>query len=53
MLPSQVQGAIGGTALPFGQSMLLVWPQVTGLIAAAIVLFAASYVTFQRQEVRA
>jgi ABC-2 type transport system permease protein len=53
VLPSQVQGAVGGTPLPLDQSLLLVWPQMTGLIAAAIVLFAASYVAFQRQEVRA
>jgi ABC-2 type transport system permease protein len=53
VLPSQVQGAIGGTPLPFGQSLLLIWPQLTGLVAAAILLFAGSYVVFQRQEVRA
>ncbi|MBM3573722.1 MAG: ABC transporter permease [Alphaproteobacteria bacterium] len=53
VLPSQVQGAIGGTPLSFEQSLLLVWPQMTGLVAAAIILFAASYVVFQRQEVRA
>jgi ABC-2 type transport system permease protein len=53
VLPSQVQGMIGGQPLAFEQSLLLVWPQITGLVAAAIVLFAASYVAFQRQEVRA
>jgi ABC-2 type transport system permease protein len=53
VLPSQVQGAIAGKPLPFDQSLLLVWPQITGLIAAAILLFAVSYVAFQRQEVRA
>jgi len=30
-----------------------VWPQFTGLIAGAIILFAVSYMAFQRQEVRA
>lgn len=53
VFPSQVQGAIAGTPLPFDQSVLLVWPQITGLIAVAILLFVAAYVTFQRQEVRA
>jgi ABC-2 type transport system permease protein len=53
VFPSQLQGAIGGTPLPFDQSVLLVWPQMTGLIAAAILLFAGSYMAFQRQEVRA
>jgi ABC-2 type transport system permease protein len=32
---------------------LLVWPQVTGLLASVIMLFVAAYVVFQRQEVRA
>ncbi len=50
---SQVQGAVAGAPLTFGQSLLLVWPQFTGLIAGAILLFAVAYVVFQRQEVRA
>ena len=50
---SQVQGAIAGAPLTFGQSLLLVWPQFTGLAAGAIMLFAIAYVAFQRQEVRA
>lgn len=50
---SQVQGAIAGAPLTFWQSLLLVWPQFTGLIAGTILLFVLSYVAFQRQEVRA
>ena len=46
-------GALVGSPLPFGESLLLVWPQVTGLIAAVIVLFTITYVLFQRQEIRA
>ena len=49
---SQLQGAISAP-LPFAQSVALIWPQVTGLIAAAIGLFTIAYVAFQRQEVRA
>jgi len=49
----QLQGAVMGNPLPLGQSLLLVWPQVTGLIAGVIVLFVGAYVVFQRQEVRA
>jgi len=49
---SQVEGAIAAP-LPFGQSVLLVWPQVTGLVAGMIILFAIAYIIFQRQEVRA
>ena len=49
----QIEGAVMGMPLPFGQSLLLAWPQTVGLIAATILMFAAGYVTFQRQEVRA
>jgi ABC-2 type transport system permease protein len=47
----QVYGTIPGP-LPIGQSVLLVWPQVTGLIAASIICFVLSYVSFMRREVR-
>jgi len=53
MLPSQMRGAIPGAPLPLDQSLLLIWPQVTGLIAGMIVVFTAAYVVFQREEVRA
>ena len=53
VLPSQFEGAVLGTPLPLSQSVLLIWPQLTGLIAATILLFAISYVLFQRQEIRA
>ncbi|GAB4536958.1 MAG: ABC transporter permease [Anaerolineae bacterium] len=53
ILPIQLQGAILGSPLPLGQSLLLVWPQLTGLIATTILLFALGYVLFQRQEIRA
>lgn len=49
----QLQGWGVPTPLPLSQSLLLIWPQLTGLIAATIVLFAISYVLFQRQEIRA
>jgi len=48
----QVSGAIP-SPLPIGQSVLLVWPQVTCLIAATVICFALSYVLFMRKEVRA
>jgi ABC-2 type transport system permease protein len=47
----QIYGAIPGP-LPLGQSLLLVWPQVTGLIAATIICFVISYVSFMRREIR-
>lgn len=49
----QLQGAVIGSALPLGQSLLIAWPQMVGLVAGMIVLFVAGYVVFQRQEVRA
>ena len=50
---SQLQGAVLGAPLPFAESLMLVWPHLTGLIAAVIVAFTIAYVLFQRQEVRA
>ncbi|MCF6094630.1 ABC transporter permease [Microaerobacter geothermalis] len=47
----QIYGAIP-SPLPLGQSLLLVWPQLTGLIAATMVCFALSYVSFMGQEIR-
>ncbi len=52
VLPSQWQGAILGTPLPWQQSVLLIWPHLTGLIAVTLLLFALGYVLFQRREVR-
>lgn len=49
---SQVSGAISGY-LPLGQSLLLVWPHLVGMVALAAVCFAVSYVCFMRQEIRA
>ena len=50
---SQLEGAVLGAPLPLGQSLLLIWPQLTGLVAAVILLFTLAYVAFQRQEIRA
>ncbi|AGT31093.1 hypothetical protein M493_03935 [Geobacillus genomosp. 3] len=48
----QTAGAIAGP-LPFSQSLLLIWPQATALIAATLICFAAAYLLFVRQEIRA
>jgi ABC-2 type transport system permease protein len=47
----QVYGTIPGP-LPLGQSLLIVWPQVTGLIAATVICFVVSYIYFMRREIR-
>jgi ABC-2 type transport system permease protein len=39
--------------LSLGQSMLVIWPQLTALIALTLICFAVSYVVFMRQEIRA
>jgi ABC-2 type transport system permease protein len=48
----QYNGAVPGAPLPFGQSSLLIWPHLAGLIAAVMLVFTLAYVSFQRQEVR-
>lgn len=52
VLPFQMQGALLGAPLPLGQSLLLIWPHLTGLIAGTFLLFTLGYVAFQRQEIR-
>ncbi|GGH73034.1 ABC transporter permease [Filimonas zeae] len=47
----QLAGAIP-TPLPFKESLLIVWPQVSGLLAATVVCFAFSYYLFMRREIR-
>jgi ABC-2 type transport system permease protein len=47
------RGSIPGAPIPLLQSVLIVWPQIVGLVAGSIMLFVVGYVVFQRQEVRA
>jgi len=51
-LPFDLQGAVMGAPLPVGQSFLMIWPHLTGMIAATILLFALGYISFQRREIR-
>ena len=48
----QSSGALPST-LPLDQSLLLAWWQIVALFGGVVVVFAASYVIFMRQEVRA
>lgn len=50
---SQIQRALIGNPLHLTQSLVLVWPQVVSLLAGCCALFAASYISFQRREIRA
>lgn len=38
--------------LPFKESMMIVWPQISGLLAATAVCFAWSYYLFMKREIR-
>lgn len=50
---TQLQGALVGAPLSTFQSILIIWPQISGMAAAMILLFTIAYIVFQRQEVRA
>jgi ABC-2 type transport system permease protein len=52
VLPDQADRAIP-SILPVGQSLLIIWPQVVGLLALMVICFAAAYIDFMRQAVRA
>ncbi|SEJ48449.1 ABC-2 type transport system permease protein [Cyclobacterium xiamenense] len=47
----QMAGAIP-SPLPLRDSLMIVWPQLSGLIAATTMCFAASYYLFMRREIR-
>ncbi|MDE1192520.1 MAG: ABC transporter permease subunit [Arachidicoccus sp.] len=47
----QMSGAIPAP-LSLRDSLMVVWPQVTGLIAATLLCFALSYYLFMRKEIR-
>ena len=45
--------ALMGAPLPLDQSLLIIWPDFSGLVAGIVLVFTLAYVSFQRQEVRA
>jgi len=47
----QMAGAVP-SPLPFKESLMVVWPQVSGLLAATLFCFACSYFLFMRREIR-
>lgn len=47
----QMAGAIPAP-LPVKESLMIVWPQLSGLIAGTIACFALSYFLFMRREIR-
>jgi ABC-2 type transport system permease protein len=40
------------SALPVGQSLVIVWPHIVSLIALTAICFAVSYTKFMREEIR-
>jgi len=49
--PNRLQGLIP-SPLSLGQSLMVIWPQLTVLAALSIVCFGVSYVAFMRREIR-
>ncbi|RBQ12084.1 ABC transporter permease [Pedobacter miscanthi] len=51
MSMEQLSGAIP-SPLPFRESLVIVWPQLSGLLAGSIAFFALAYYIFMRREIR-
>jgi ABC-2 type transport system permease protein len=41
------------TPLSLGQSLLVIWPHMVGLISLSAICFGISYIVFMKQEIRA
>jgi ABC-2 type transport system permease protein len=52
MLTSTTTSSMLPNPLSLDQSLLIVWPQLTVLVALTAVCFAISYIVFMRQEIR-
>ena len=40
------------SVLPLGQSLLMVWPHLVGIIAEMVAVFVIAYIVFMKQEIR-
>lgn len=49
---ASLSGAIA-SYLSYGQSVLLIWPHLTSMVALVMASFAVGYVSFMKQEIRA
>jgi ABC-2 type transport system permease protein len=47
----QMAGSIPGP-LPLGQSVIIIWPQLTGILTLTLLCFVLSYISFMRREIR-
>jgi ABC-2 type transport system permease protein len=52
LLTSSTTSSMLPNPLSLDQSLLIIWPQLTVLIALTVICFAISYVVFMRQEIR-
>ncbi|MFN3346269.1 MAG: ABC transporter permease [Candidatus Bipolaricaulaceae bacterium] len=52
LLALLMQPGVPTNPLPLGQSLLVGWPQLVGLLALTSVCFAAAYLVFMRREIR-
>lgn len=52
MTQESLSGALAGY-LPFEESLLLIWPHLTAMLALTMAAFTVSYICFMRQEIRA
>ena len=53
MMVIGIYSGLTPTPLPLVQSLLIVWPQIVGLVALTAVCFAIAYIKFMREEIRA
>lgn len=52
LIYEQIDRAVIGP-LSFGQSLVLVWPQIISLIGCVLLFFTIGYILFMREEIRA
>ncbi len=53
MMMIGIYSGLKPTPLPLSQSLLIVWPQLVGLLALTAICFAIAYIKFMREEIRA
>lgn len=53
MMMIGIYSGLKPTPLPLAQSLLIVWPQLVGLIALTALCFIIGYIKFMREEIRA
>jgi ABC-2 type transport system permease protein len=53
MMMIGIYSGLKPTPLPLGQSILIVWPQIVGLLALTALCFIIGYIKFIREEIRA